>query len=266
MEEQLLNQPGIGHKTIYDDEMFKVPFDKVSLPSEGKLYSGLIPPVLDVEYMITKDEDILYSSELMSNGTIFSTLVAQKIKTPGVNVDDLLVGDFNEILLFLRKTAYGNIYITNSFDPDTQELTKKPVDLNELKRNSLTAMFNELGEFDFVLPLMNKRITFKLCTVGMMNYINNRAEQMKNKKIGVTPYITTRLETQIMSVEGKRDKLFISKFVQVIPPADRLRLMQYIESIEPGVSLNYTFKSAIKENEYTDKIQLGLDFYFPTNI
>ncbi len=269
MEEKLKtphpNNAGVKNSQ-YDDEIFKIPSDKVKLPSGGELYGASIPPILDVEYVTAKDEDILYSSELMNTGSIFNTLVREKIRTHGVNVDELLVGDFNEILLFLRKSAYGQIYSTKTIDPDTNKVVTQPIDLDYLSRKGIGAQYNEMGEFDFVLPLINKRITFKLCTVGMMDYINNRAEQQANKVNGVKPYIKTRLETQITSVEGKRDKIYISKFVDVIPPGDRLAFMQYMESIEPGVELSYTFKSSIKGNDYQDKIILGLDFFYPQNV
>jgi len=258
------NGIGMGMKSIYEDEIFKVPFDKVQLPSGGLLYGNEIPEILDVEYVTAKDEDILYSSELMSTGQIFNILVKEKVKNKQIKVEDLLIGDFNEILLFLRKSAYGNIYNVSTFDPDTQRIIKQPLDLNLLERKPIGAQFDERGEFEFVLPTMNKHITFKLINVGMMDFINNKAEQMVNKITGVKPFIKCRLESQIMSVDGHREKFYISRFVDVIPPMDRLALMKYMEQIECGPNLNYAFKSSIKGNEYTEKITLALDFFYPS--
>jgi len=251
--------------SVYEDEIFNIPFDKVPLPSEGKLYGGEIPGILEVEYMTTKDENILYSSELMSNGAIFNTLVKEKLKDKDIRVEDLLIGDFNEILLFLRKSAYGDVYTTTTIDPDSGEPTKMIVDLNKFTRKPLSAEFDEKGEFEFVLPIMNKRITFKMMTVGMGDYINARAEKLKNKRTNTIPYITVRLETIIMSIEDKREKAYISKFVEIMNPRDRLALMEYIEQIQPGVDLQYTFKSTIRETDFTDTIVLGLDFFYPTS-
>lgn len=250
-------------KTKYEDEIFNIPFDMVKLPSEGKLYPS-IGDVIGVEYMVTEDEEILFSNNLMDNGIVFNRLVEAKLKDKSVNVGDLLIGDFNKILVFLRTTAYGSMYKTKSLDPDTSTLIDQQVDLSKLSVQGLGADFDENGEFEYVLPLFNKRVTFKLLTVGLGDYINATAEK-KVTKDGVPPYLTTKLETLIMSVEGDRDKLYISKFVKVMPPADRLALFQYIESIEPKVDLNYTFKSSIKKEEYKDKIVLGLDFFYPLN-
>ena len=250
-------------KSEFEDDIFKIPSDKVRLPSEAKLYTS-IPPVVDVEYMTTKDENILYSNNLMNNGTVFKTLAKAKILDKNINVDDLLIGDYNQILIALRKSAYGEIYDVNTLDPDTNTYIRKPINLDELERVGLGAQFDEKGEFEFVLPAMNKRITFKLLTVGTGEYVNTRAEASINKANGVIPYITTRLETQIQSVEGNRDKIYISKFVNVMLIPDRLALVKYIDSIEPGVKLKAKFKSSIKGVEYEDNVTLGLDFFYST--
>lgn len=247
-------------KSKYEDDIFKIPFDKVKLPSEGKLYTN-IGDVVDVEYLVTEDEDTLYSSSLMENGQVFNKLVEDKLKTEGIKVEDLLIGDFNQILVFLRKSAYGNIYKAKTFDPDIREIITQEVDLDKLKIQGFGAEFDENGEFDFVLPVMNKRITFKLLTVGLGDYINNTAE--KNKVNGVTPYLTTKFETQIMSVEGKREKFYISKFVKIMSPKDRISLSNYIDKVEPKVNLDYTFLSSVKNNEYTEKLTLGFNFFYP---
>jgi len=252
-------------KDKFSDDIFKVPFDKVKLPSEGKLYQG-IPDVIDVEYLVTEDEDILYSNNLMDNGLVFNKIVEKKIKDKNINVNDLLIGDFNQILVFLRKSAYGHIYKTKVFDPDLKELVATEVDLNKLKVKGIGAEFDENGEFTFVLPTLNKRITFKLITVGLGDYINNTAESRKNNTTGITPYLTTKLETQIMSIEGERDKLYISKVVKVMPPKDRIALSKYIDSIEPKVDLEYTFISAQKGIEFKDNLTLGFDFFYPQNL
>lgn len=261
--EQVRNFETPKGNSIFEDDIFKIPFDKVKLPSESKLYSS-IPPIVDVEYMTTKDENILYSSTLMGAGTVFNTLVKAKLLDKSINVDDLLLGDFNEILISLRKSAYDEFYDVSTTDPDTGQQIRKTINLDDLERVGIGAQFDEKGEFEFVLPVMNKRISFRFVTVGMGDYINNRAEQMKDKITGVVPFITTRLESQIQSVEGQRDKAYISKFVAVMVPKDRLALVKYIESIEPGVKLKAKFKSSQKDVEYEENIMLSLDFFYPT--
>ena len=252
-------------KSKYEDDFFKIPTDKVKLPSEAKLYNG-IDEVIDVEYMVTEDEEILFSNTLMDNGVVFNTLVKNKLVNKNINVGDLLIGDFNQILVFLRKTAYGNLYKTTTFDPDTKSLIPVTIDLDNLIRLPIRASFDENGEFDYTFPLCNKKITFKLMTVEMGDYINNTAEKLKDKITGKAPYLITRLSTIITSVEGNREKTFINQFVRFLPPSDRINLNNYIESIEPGVDLNYEFTSSIKGEKYIDKIVLSLDFFYPKTV
>lgn len=251
------------NKDKFEDEIFKIPHDKVKLPSEGKLYTN-IPDILDIQYMVTEDEDILYSNNLMDNGLVFNKLVEKKLVDKTINVNDLLIGDFNQILVFLRISAYGNLYKTKAFDPDLKDYVDQTVDLKNLKIKGVGAQCDENGEFKYVLPILNKTITFKLLTVGLGDYINTTAEK---RKVGnVVPYLTTKLETQIMSVEGERDKTYISNFVKIIPPSDRIKFYSYVDTIDPKIDLECSFKSSIKGIEYTDKIILGLDFFYPQNL
>lgn len=253
----------MNNNTKFNDEIFKIPFDKVKLPSEGKLYTN-IPDTLDVEYMVTSDEDILYSNNLMDNGLVFNKLIEKKLLDKSINVNDLLLGDFNQLLVFLRISGYGHLYKTKAFDPDEKDYVDQVVDLKQLKVVGIGAEFDENGEFSYTLPVLNKRITFKLLTVGLGDYINNTANA---KKVGnVIPYITTKLETQIMSVEGERDKLYISNFVKIIPPIDRLTFSNYVDSIEPKVDLTCKFFSSTKRTEYEEKVILGIDFFYPQSI
>lgn len=247
------------------EELFVTPSDKIHLISEGVLYQN-IPAVLDVEYMITQDEDLLFSNNLIDHGLVFNTLVAKKVKDKSINIGDLLIADFNQILVFLRKSAYGEIYKTKVYDKDMEDYVTHDVDLNLLTHKKLSAEFNENGEFEYVLPLTNKRITFKLPTVAMGDFINKTAEDRKDKTTGAIPYITTKLETMITSIERETSKMYINKFVNHMPPRDRLAFTQYVDKIEPKVDLDYTFKSTIKGDPFNSKIILSLDFFYPTSI
>ncbi len=250
-------------KSIYEDEILDIPFDIVKLPSEAKLYGGDIPDAVGVDYVTAMDEDTLYSDSISNEyGGVFDVLIADKMRDKNININNLLLGDYNQILMFLRKTAFGKIYYTNTLDPDTGKYIKAAVDLDKLKRKPIGANFDENGEFEYHLEVMNRNIKFKLITLEMSNYINKTAQANVNDK-GVIPYLTTRLTTQITSINGERDKIFISKFAKVMNPQDRLDFMSYVDKISPGVDLNYEFESSIKNTKYLDKVILGLDFFYP---
>ena len=98
-------------------------YEIVKLPSQGLFYKNGISEV-NVEYMTSKDEDLLTTPSLIENGTVLDILLKRKIKTKGVDVDNLLAGDRNAIILFLRSSSYGSTYTVQVPDPRTNVIFK----------------------------------------------------------------------------------------------------------------------------------------------
>lgn len=234
MENNQAIQGANANQTI--KTQFEIPFDMVELPSKGVLYPNNLSSV-KVEHVTAQDENILTSANLIKNGKVLEVLMEKKVKDlpQGFGIGDMLVGDRNAIILFLRSSAYGSDYSFQSFDPETGETFEATASIDGLAKKELEAEFNENREFSFTLPKAKKNILFRLLVGKDEDYINQRAESQKNKLNGVVPYLTTRLETQIMSVDGNRDKLYISSFVNYMFASDALALREYIDTIEPGI-------------------------------
>lgn len=251
-------------KEIIKEDEFGVPSDKLTLLSGGLLYKD-IPKVLDVAYMTTEDEELLFSNNLIDNGTVFNKLIEAKVKND-IKVEDLLIGDFNQILLFLRKTAYGNDYKVRVYDPHAESFVSKEVDLDKLEHVGLGEGYMENGEYEFILPLLKKKITFRLPTVGLGDIINKVAEKRKNPKTGVIPYLTTKLEYLITSIDGDDDPANITSLSKRMPPKDRLDFTKFMNSVEPKVDLNYKFISDHNGEEFDSDIVLSFDFFYPQDL
>ena len=88
----------------------KFPSEVVDLPSGGKVY-GKDSPIsngkIEIKYMTAKEEDILTSQNLIKKGIVIEKLLESLIVTPGVRVEDLLVGDKNAVMIAARILAYG---------------------------------------------------------------------------------------------------------------------------------------------------------------
>lgn len=217
---------------------FEIPYDVIELPSEGKLYVGNKSTV-KVEYLTATDENILTSPNLLQSGKVLEYLLKNKVKDTDIKVDDLLVGDRNAIMIFLRATGYGEMYPVRLTDPQTGEEFETEINLSELKTKKLGANPDERGEFTFTLPRTKKDIKFKLLTASDEEAILKAVEKrtkITGSKVSTT--LTYRLERQITEIDGQRDKNYISKFISVMPAYDSLKFREYAEEIEPGVDLN----------------------------
>ena len=86
----------------YGQQDFNLPHDVVPLPSGGKFYTNNKKSV-KVGYLTAQDENVLASS-LKTDENIIISLLKNKIYEPDMKVQDLLEGDVELLLIFLRNT------------------------------------------------------------------------------------------------------------------------------------------------------------------
>ena len=125
----------------YGQENFTLPHDVVQLPSKGIFYKNK-KKSLKVGYLTASDENILMggADDLTIN------LLRSKIYEPDIRVEDLIEGDVESILIFLRNTAFGPEMELNLTDPITKEPFKTTVMLNELPIIDRFFLFTPLRE------------------------------------------------------------------------------------------------------------------------
>lgn len=241
----------------------QVPFDVIPLPSKGLLYPGQ-NGMVKVEYLTAMDENILTSQNLIKSGKVLEYLLERKIKESPVPMDDLLVGDRNAIMIWLRATGYGEMYPVKLTDPGSGVEFDYEINLSELKNKELPDGVepDEKGEFSFELPKSKKKIKFKLLTVGDEKSIMSRAEKYeKVTKSQVSNLLTYRLQAQIKEIDGNRDINFIQQYINVMPAFDSLKFREYSDSIEPGIDMSVEVEGPT--GTFQAPVTIGLNFFWP---
>jgi hypothetical protein len=242
---------------------FQAPFDVIPLPSRGLLYPGQQGNV-KVEYMTAMDENILTSPNLIKSGKVLDILLERKVKESPVPFEQLLVGDRNAIMIWLRATGYGEMYPVKLTDPTSGVEFETEIDLSALKTKELPEGVepDEKGEFSFLLPRSNKKVKFKLLTVSDEKSIVSRSEKYeKATKSQISNTLTYRLQSQIKEIDGNRDLNFIQQFINVMPAFDSLKFREYSDSIEPGIDMSAEVEGPTGSFQAT--ITLGLNFFWP---
>ncbi len=215
------------------------PFDVIPLPSEGKLYPRRNKTV-KVSFMTTADENILTSPNLMESGEFLEILINRKLLEPDLRYKDLLPGDRNAIMIWLRATGYGEMYPILVYD-EKEEVFETEVNLSDLKQIPLNVEPNSEGLFDFQLPISKSNIVFKMLTVGELEELGKTVEATKD--LPVNEEATLILEAQIVDVDGNRDRDFIKNFVRNMRVGDAQKLRDYFDKIECGVDMNLTVRT-----------------------
>lgn len=138
-------------------------FDIIPLPSKGECYPSKIDR-LSVAYLTASDENLITSPNLYESGNITSILLKKKILDKNINVDNLVSGDVDAIMVFLRGTSYGNDFPIVATDPKTKKKVETNVDLSKLKYKPFNLKGDENGLFTFKLPRLGKNLKFKFLT------------------------------------------------------------------------------------------------------
>ena len=144
-------------------------YDIIPLPSKGECYSNKQGRIA-VSYLTAMDENIIVSPNLYRDNMVLDIILKEKVRDPEIDPDDLLDGDRDAIILFLRSSAYGNMYSVTTTDPDTKQTFDTQIDLSKIKYKDFTLVGDENGYFDYELPISKDKIKFKFLT--HRDYIN----------------------------------------------------------------------------------------------
>lgn len=262
-----------------DEKMFKAPSntdifeetnsdlkiitETVPLPSKGIFYEHGISEV-EVEYLTSEDEDILTTPSLLENSKALDIILKRKIKTKGIKVEELLLGDKHAIILFLRMSSYGDDYKVQVYDPRTDEPFEYTVDLRKIKYKDITEYPDTNGEFSLDLPIRKKNIKFRLLTAQQEKHIEQTADNMaKQYKTEYRLYSTLKLKASITEINGNREKDYINKFVDNMPAGDANAIRRKINNVKPDIDTIMEFTT---HDGFTFKAPLsfGMDFFFPS--
>ena len=92
---------------------YEFPTEVIDLPSKGKVYpesNPLSKGSIEIKYMTAKEEDILASQNLIRKGVVLDKLFESIVVDKDVDINDIVVGDKNAILLATRVLGYGAEY------------------------------------------------------------------------------------------------------------------------------------------------------------
>ena len=262
--------PGIPTRDVMKDDFgFEIPVESVPLPSKGLVYPTESPlhgqETIDIKAMTAREEDILTSRALIKKGTVITELIRSCLTDKRIDVNSMLSGDRNAVMVAIRVTGYGADYKAEIECPQCQSRSKQNFNLSDLPIKPLEVEPVTPGQnlFEFVLPVMKKAVRFKFLTGADEEEI--LIVQERKKKAGATTdnLVTTRLQYSIVAVDGKTDKSLINTFIRNLPARDSLALRQYIDKVEPGIEMK-SYMDCPSCNESSEvRLPMGPGFFWP---
>jgi len=242
---------------IYGQQDFNLPHDVVKLPSQGLFYKDDKKSV-KVGYLTAQDENYIINSA--KNGNFINVIVKNKVYEPNFNVNELLEGDIEAILLFLRNTSFGSDYTYKLLDPVTNKTFETTIRLDEVDFKKLNHQPNKDGHFEFNLPKSNYNVVCKLLNYGEISELL----EIENKYPEgiIPPTVTNRLQKQIISIDGEKNPETLSKIIMSLPIMDSKFLRNTLRECEPKLDLERTVIAPSGE-KVTFNVTFGVEFFRP---
>jgi len=237
---------------------FKFPTEEIDLPSKGLVYSKENPlssGTVEIKYMTAKEEDILTNQSYIQKGIVLDKLLKSLIVDDKINIDDLIVGDKNALLIAARILGYGKDYDVNiggnEYTLDMSTLENKDIDFDSIEKGK--------NEFSYTLENSGTTITYQLITGKLEKAVDREIAGLKKINKESSAQISVRLKHMITSVDGKDDKKDVRDFVDnYLLARDSRAFREHVKNTQPDVNLSY-----ILDNGKEVVVPIGLSFFWP---
>ena len=247
---------------------FEIPSDVVTLPSKGLVYPKGSPLFgkenLQLQYLTAIQEDIITSPNLIQTGKMISALLKSVIKDRSVNVDELILGDRNTLLVWLRTTGYGGEYPVRLQCSECNATFEHEFNLAELDIKELEVEPDENGLFTFTLPVSKKIVKFKFLNgedeLDILKTTNSRKKKLQSQ---VDNSLSLRMFKVIKEVNGMEDQNQVRQFVSTMIAKDSRAFRNYMQSIEPGMIMKQDATCTSCGNVAEEVVPIQANFFWP---
>jgi hypothetical protein len=250
---------------------FELPVASVPLPSRGLVYIDgplHMAETVDIKAMTAKEEDILMNRTLVRKGTVITELIKSCIMDKNIDVNSMISGDRNALMVAVRITGYGADYSPKVTCPSCEAQQDWSLNLENLPVKELDLeKLHQVGEgqnaFEFLLPRTKKTVVFKFLTGREEEKMLQDIEARRKKGIVQENLVTTKLMNSIVSIDGVVERGYINQFCQYMPAADSLALRKIIDDSEPGIDMSSDFVCTSCGHQEVLTVPLGPSFFWP---
>lgn len=254
---------------------FVAPTEFVELPSGGRYYDEDHPlhgqSVVEIKHMTTREEDTLTSTALLKQGKAMDRFLQQMVIDSRIDIDSLLVGDKNAILIAARKTGYGSEYLTAIECPSCSEEVKHNFSL-DLTTVSEGTPDDELGgdisrtsNNTFIvsnLPATKWSVEVKLLTSADEKKIVETTQGRRKRGLP-EDLLSAQLSSFIVSIEGVTDRGQINTAIKTMPAKDSRFLREAYKEVIPNIDLTQEFACSECGHSGEVEVPFTTDFFWP---
>ena len=239
-----------------------------TLPSLGKVYNENVTPNVKLRSMTTQEEMKRLSPSDKAYKNLCEVIDDCLVEDPGISAYDMCLADYQYLLHKLRIVTYGSDYNTTSKCPHCLTMNNNVLDLDTLSLKTYDSDdFTKLTKF--VLPKTGKEITIKVQTPRMLDEVNSRTQELKNKSNNksLDAALLFTIDALIDTIDGEKpDPVMKEKFVRNLPMMDTNYIIKHAQKLVEsfGLDLKVQFKCPICGLTYDSYFRITSEFFGPT--
>ena len=242
--------------------------EEYTLPSNGKVYTEKVNPVVKIRSMTTQEEMKRLAPSERAYKNICEIIDDCLVEDPGISSYDMCLADYQFLLHKLRVVTYGSDYSTSSICTYCGSENSGNVNLNDLPVTYYNRDdFEKLSEF--VLPVTKKKITIRMQTPRMIDDTTAQSKELQKKSKGTagdTAFLFT-VQNLIDTIDGnKLDPIKKEDFVRNLPMMDTNYIMKHAQKLVEsfGLDTNIVKNCPVCGLDYTSSFRITAEFFGPS--
>ena len=301
LQEQMKQTDLLGQLLSHiDNDNNYIPWERVILPSQGIYYGDKMPGgVLEVKPMGVDVDKMLSNQRLIQSGELISKIVESCARLPdGFSIREMLSGDFNYLIYYLRGITHGTDYefisecpfcgSKNTFEFDLTELHKSvkgpsqdwPEEPMEVELPKLSSSFGK--KIYALIRLVRVDDIMKMTKPGndgiydpikrgraRVKSKDDKIKSSKNNQIDPSKLYEDNMKLQVIGfkceekVSKNDDRIAL---LNKLHQSDSSAINKFIEDISPGINMTIEVTCADDEcgKDYSTSIPWSEDFFRPS--
>jgi hypothetical protein len=242
-------------------------YEKITLPSRGKLYNGEDGPsdgVIHFRPMTGEEEEILATPRFVKKGQAMN-MIFNRCMQENYDSSNFLTQDRTYMLIYLRGISYTPEYDVEVKDPDSDQSFATTINLNDLYVNYCDDDYSPDNLQD-ALPVTEYRFRYRLATgkdeQAIQEYRDRRAKNfdLSGQADDTLLFRTAHL---VEEIEGLSNKLEIQTLLKKLPIQDVAYLRTVVNDPPFGVETKVSINNPYTMNDFEIELPLESNFFFP---
>tara|TARA_Y100000034_G_scaffold136422_1_gene212791 strand:- start:568 stop:1428 length:861 start_codon:yes stop_codon:yes gene_type:complete len=249
---------------------FVLPTEFVDLPSEGLQYEeGHVlhgVSTIEIRHMTAKEEDILSSESLLKKGVALDRLLQSVVVDKSIQVNELLVGDKNALLIAARITGFGPHYDASVTCPSCYATVPQNINLEDIEIKNLVLPSNvtptEDGNYDIWIEKFDLTITVRLLKGSDEKKVSEQREKRRKLKQPDAD-ITTQLSAIIVAVNGQSEPGAVRQFIEIMPSLVSRQIRAAYDELVPNLDLTVDYECEACSYAGRVGLPMSAEFFWP---